>query len=275
MAVAISSGPPAYGAETSATALLQFTFRDSVRGTVIRPDAVLVDNQMIYQAIDEAGRLIIPVSPGDHRVLVKANGYNDMDSRQTALSDSTISNIMMLDPSETPEQLKTENLNRDIPADGTLLVGFVIDETSGRPVPGAAIELLNHDIKTATDKDGFFRLPVSMPDGQPMPDDPRGVIFGQRDFRITKDGYGFEERLNVLLESGMPKIFQISLVRGGGGNSVDEDAGRNNLQSGLFGRFNVEPESPPHPASMPEGASLPKSDEQCSNPDCSHENHSH
>lgn len=258
------SASPSMAQDTSATALLQFTFRDSVRGTVVRPDAVLVDNKVVYHPIDEVGRMTVPVTPGDHRVEIRANGYNDMDSRQTALADHTPNNIVMLDPSNTPEQLKTENLNKDLPPDGSMLVGFVIDDTSGRPVSGAQVELLNKNEKTVTDKDGFFKLAFHMPDGQHMPDDPRGVIFSQRDFRVTKAGYGFEERLNVLVESGMPKIFQINMIRGGGGNSVDEIQQRNNLQSGLFGLSNVEPEDPPHPASMPPAVSEP-----------GHEGHSH
>jgi hypothetical protein len=242
---------PGFGQSTTGTAFFQFTFRDSARGVMVRPDAVLIDNKVVFNTIDDAGRMTVPVTPGDHRVLIKARGYDDMDSRQTALVDQAPNNIIMLDPESTPEQLKPENLGHGMPADGTFLAGFVVDNSNGRPVAGADVELIGKGQKTATDADGFFKLPVHMPDGKQMPDDPRGVVYTQRDFRVTKPGYGFEERVNVLVESGAPKIFQIELVRGGGGNSMDESAGRNNLQSGLFGLTNVEPEDPPTSASMP------------------------
>lgn len=239
-------------AQTSQTALLNFVFRDSTRGTVVRPDAVLVDNEVMFNTIDEAGHMTIPVTPGDHRVVIKARGYADMDSRQTALEDQAPKNTVMLDPLTPPEQLLPENLSQNMPVDGTLVCGFVVDAASGKPLAGAEAELLGKDIKVKTDKDGFFKLPVSMPDGKQMPEDPRGVVFAQRDFRVFQPGYGFEERINVLVESGAPKIFNIDMIRGGGGNSHDESAARNNLQSSLFGLTNVEPEDPPTSASMPQ-----------------------
>lgn len=238
-------------AETSKTALLNFAFRDSTRGTVVRPDAVLVDNEVVFNTIDEAGRMTIPVTPGDHRVVIKARGYADMDSRQTGVEDQSPKNTVMLDPLSPPEQLLPENLSQGMPADGTLICGFVVDAATGKPLAGADAELLGKDIKVKTDKDGFFKLPVSMPDGKQMPEDPRGVVYAQRDFTVSMAGFGFEERVNVLVESGAPKIFNIDMIRGGGGNSHDESAGRNNLQSSLFGLTNVEPEDPPTSASMP------------------------
>ena len=227
---------------TTQTAFLQFTFRDSVRGTVVRPETVLVDNKVVFNTIDEAGRMTVPVPAGDRRILIKAHGYDDMDTRQTALADHTPNNVVLLDPSDEPEQLRPENLGEGMPADGTLIAGFITDSSTGKPLADADIELIGKDQKAKSDTDGFFKLPVPMPDGKQMPDDPRGVVYAQRNFRVNKGGYGFEEWMNVLVESGAPKIFQVEMVRGGGGNSLDEAAGRNNLQSGLFGITNVEPD---------------------------------
>jgi hypothetical protein len=229
--------------ETSSTemGILHFMFRDSARGTVVKPAAILIDEKMTFNNIDDAGRVSIPVTPGDHQVLVKAEGYNDLDSRQTAAADHAPMNLLMLDPSDQPEQLKPENLGKDMPADGTVIVGFVTDDVQGKPVEGADVELLHKNVVVKSDADGFFKLPIHMPDGKQMPEDTRGVIYAQRDFKVSKAGYGFEERLNSLVESGSPKVYQIQLVRAGGGSSIDESDGRNNLQSSLFGLTNVEP----------------------------------
>lgn len=243
LAALVSAGVPAH-ASTSATAVIHFSFRDSARGTVVKPDAVLIDNKMVYSIPDEAGRLVVPVTPGDHTVLVKARGYNDLESRQTALPDQAPNNLIMLDPENQPEQLKPENLGIGMPDGGTVIVGFVVDDQSGKPLPGAEVELLEQNQKTTSDAEGFFKLPVPMPDGKQMPEDPRGVLFASRSFRVTKPGFGFDERMNVLVESGAPKVYQIEMLRGGGGNTIDETTGRNNLQSSLFGLSNVEPEDP-------------------------------
>ncbi len=255
---AMMAGVSMAAAQTTATqmAVMHFTFRDSARGTVVRPDAILIDNKMIFNAIDEAGRMSVPVSPGDHQVLVKANGYDDLDSRQTAALDQAPINVIMLDPAEDPEELRPEKLGEGMPADGTLIVGYVTDETVGKPVAGAAVELLKQDVKTTTDERGYFKLPVSMPDGKPMPENLNGITFSTRDIKVSKPGYGFEERLNVLVESGTPRIYQFQLVRGGGGATVDETEGRNNLQSSLFGLRNVEPEDPASTYSLPMGAEV-------------------
>jgi len=240
------------GAATSETAVLHFAFRDSIRGTVIKPDAILVDEKVVFNTIDEAGRVSVPVTPGDHRVVIKAEGYNDLDSKQTANLDHAPMNLLVLDPTAQPDQLKPENLSAGMPADGTFIAGFVTDERMGSPVEGAVVTLVNKDVTVKSDETGFFKLPVSLPDGKQMPEDPRGVLYSTRDFRIEKPGYGYEERLNVLLETGTPKVYQVELVRGGGGNSLDEASGRNNLQSSLFGLRNVEPEDQATTPTRPE-----------------------
>ncbi len=242
-AVAPAAAPesaPAKSAEQMG--VLHFSFRDSVTGKTIKPDAVLVDDKVVFNTIDEAGRMSVPVPPGDHRVAFKAKGYNDLDSRQTAALDFAPMNLIMLDPSTPPAELQPENLSNGMPADGTVIVGYVTDDTTGAPVAGAEVTLIDKDVKVQTDENGFFKIPISIPDGQQMPEDPRGGMFASRNFKISKPGYGFEERLNVLVESGTPRIYQVTLIRGGGGNSIDESEGRNNLQSSLFGLSNVEPE---------------------------------
>ncbi len=251
--VSLFAGAHTASAQTTGTqmSVLHFTFRDSARGTLVRPDAVLVDNKVVFNTIDEAGRMSVTVSPGDHQVLVKAEGYDDLDSRQTAAVDYAPMNVIMLDPAEEPEELRPDKLSDGMPADGTSIAGFVVDDSVGKPVVGAEVELLNKDIKTTTDERGFFKLPVPLPDGKPMPENLTGVVFSTRDIKVSKPGYGFEERLNVLVESGTPRVYQFSMIRGGGGNSVDETAGRNNLQSSLFGLRNVEPEDEPSTYSMP------------------------
>lgn len=237
---------------TSGTGVMHFTFRDSTRGTVVRPQAILLDGEMTYPTITEAGRTSLPAAPGDHRILVKATGYTDLDSRQTALAEHAPMNLLMLDPEKKPEQLEDANLRQDMPADGTVIAGFVSDDISGKPIQGATVELLKTTDSVKTDENGFFKLPVHIKEGKQMPEDPRGVIYGTCGFKVTMPGYGFEERVNSLIESGTPKVYQVTLVRGGGGNSIDEDEGRNNLQSSLFGRNNVEPEDVPTTPSAPE-----------------------
>jgi hypothetical protein len=57
----------------------------------------------------------------------------------------------------------------------------------------------------------------------------------KRSLIISKDGYGAEERRNVLLLKENPKIWQVRLQQGGTTNVVDEENTRGGLQQWIFG----------------------------------------
>lgn len=222
--------------------LFHFWFRDSVTGVAVKPDAILLDEKMIFNRIDESGRVTFPASLGDHTLLVKAKGYNDLQSRQTCVAGEMLTNVVMLDPTVQPEELRPENLSKGMTPKSSVIAGFIVDSQLCRPVDDAVVEILDHGttITAKSSKTGFFSVVVPLKNPQPLPDDKSGKTFDTAHFRITKDGYGADEYRNVMLESGSPRIYQIELARGGGGNFTDEEENRNNLKSGLFGKFNVE-----------------------------------
>jgi hypothetical protein len=229
---------------TGPEVMLHFWFKDSARGTAVRPQAVLLDGKMSFQQADEAGKLDLTTRAGDHELEVKTNGYKDMVARETALVDQSPMNIVLLDPVKQPAELDPANVSKVMPANGTVILGYVTDDLLARPMPGATVTLIPAGTKVETDANGFFQLPVPIKtDAKTVPDDPKNTHYGTANFKVSKPGFGDDEHLNVLVESGEPKVFQIELVRGGGGNVTDEDSARNNLQSSLFGRYNVEPEN--------------------------------
>jgi len=223
-------------AETSTSGLLRLWFRDSERGTAIRPTAILLDGRPVFSQVDETGHTNLTTTEGDHNVVVHANGYDTLDSKQTAFGYDAPMNVLMLDPAQKTDELRPENLSRHMKDDSGLIVGFVVDDEASRPIEGADVEVTGSpDFRTKADARGFFALHVPLKGATPMPDDAQGRRFVKTNFKVTCDGYGYEERLNVVLESGSPKIFQIRLVPGGGGNALDEEEDRGGLQSWIFG----------------------------------------
>lgn len=221
--------------ETGRMGLLRLCFRDVDRGTAIVPDALIIDGRMIFSRVNEAGFIDVQIPEGDRQVLVKAKGYDDLPSKQTSFAEDAPLNALMLDPKEKTPELRPDNLSRFIKDKSSAMAGFVVDEELSRAIKDAEVELLGTDIKTKTDERGFFALSVPMTDAGPIPEDVTGRKFAKKNFKITKPGYGYEERLNVLLETAIPKIFQIRMIPGGGGNAVDEEVDRGGLQSFVFG----------------------------------------
>lgn len=220
--------------ERKPTALLRLCFRDSERGTAVVPDALLVDGKMIYSRIDEAGRLDLPLESGDHNLQINARGYKQMEAKETALPESPPLNIITLDPMQSPAELQPGNLSKYMKADHGLVVGFVVDDEMGKPIEGAEIRLGDGSVKTTSEGNGFFALAVPMMNAGPLPEDTNQK-FVKRTVIISKDGYGAEERQNVLLLKENPKVWQIRLQPGGSTNSIDEDNSRGGLQQWIFG----------------------------------------
>lgn len=243
------SANPATSATVAAAAdkasnqgMLHFWFRDSATGVAVKPDTILLDDKMVFNRVDDAGRVTIPTSVGDHILLVKAKNYNDLQSKQSCLSGEMITNAVLLDPTKQPDELKPENIGKGMTENSSVVAGFIVDNQLCRPVEGATVEVLESGttISAKSKANGFFSLVVPITNAMPFPDDRTGRKFGTAHFKVSKDGFGFEEYRNVMFETATPKIYQIELVRGGGGNVTDEEANRNNLKSGLFGKFNVE-----------------------------------
>jgi hypothetical protein len=228
------SAPSSAPAGEKPTALLRLCFRDAERGTAVVPDALLVDGKMIYSRIDEAGRLDLPLESGDHMLQVNARGYQQMDAKETALPDSPPLNIITLDPLQKPVELQPGSLSKYMKPDHGLVAGFIVDDELGKPIEGAEVKLNDDSAKTETSGNGFFALAVPMANAGPLPEDANQK-FVKRTFVITKDGYGSEERQNVLLLKENPKIWQVRLQSGGSTNVINEDNSRGGLQQWIFG----------------------------------------
>lgn len=222
--------------ETSAGAVLRLKFFDSETGVGLVPDAVIIDGAF-YNPGGRGSReeMVVPLEEGDHEVTVKAHGYKDLTSRQTAFpEDEAPLNAISLDPAEPPFGFREETLKKYLPAGGSVIAGYIVDDTTGDPIKDAVVAMAG--ITTRTSEVGYFVLPASLPDAQRLPeDDGSGTMFARRGFSVYKPGYGPVERRNVLLLVGIPKTFRLRLVPGNTPDIADEEEHRGNLPASTFG----------------------------------------
>ena len=236
LAVGCSEDAQAQTQESSASAVLRLKFLDSETGVGIVPDAVIIDGAF-YSPGGRGSReeMVVPLEEGDHIVTVKAQGYKDLTSRQTALpEDEAPLNAISLDPAEPPFGLREDILRKHLPPGGSVIAGYVVDDTTGEPIKDAVVAMAG--ITTRTNELGYFVLPASLSDAQRLPeDDGSGTMFARRGFSVYKPGYGPVERRNVLLLVGIPKTFRLRLVPGNTPDIADEEESRGNLPASTFG----------------------------------------
>ncbi|MGI8906386.1 MAG: hypothetical protein ACR2IE_07855 [Candidatus Sumerlaeaceae bacterium] len=220
--------------EKKPTALLRLCFRDSERGTAVVPDALMVDGRLTFSRIDEAGRLDLPLESGDHMLQVNARGYQQMNAKETALVDGPPLNIITLDPLQKPAELQPAHLSRYIKPGQAIVAGFVVDDELGKPLEGVEVKTADGSAKTTSEGNGFFAVAVPMDNAGPLPEDP-SQKFVKRTFVFSLEGYGREERQNVLLLKENPKFWQVRLQPGGSANVINEEDNRGGLQQWIFG----------------------------------------
>jgi len=95
------------------------------------------------------------------------------------------------------------------PNTATLIVA-VVDQTGG-VVPGAKVSLVN-------DATGAVREAISMSDGRVTL--PALSLTGTYTVRVSKEGFGNEERKNITLRSGETATLKVSLLVGSGASEV-------------------------------------------------------
>ena len=97
----------------------------------------------------------------------------------------------MVDPVAPPEEETAEAIAARVRPGFTLLHGYVEDDDSGNPLPGATVRVANGNAKAESDSKGHYYLSVATP----KPESPRGM--GTDTLICEKSGYKTEIRQNI------------------------------------------------------------------------------
>jgi Stage II sporulation protein/Putative Ig domain len=207
----------------SQTQDLAVQFIDSVTGYAVQPDSVEVVSsdervkfkQRLQQSqFSKSGHGAISLEYGLHQVSIHSSNYEAM-SATVALDGGSTRLRFLLDPIHPPEELKSERINQLHCSGQTLLLGFIVDDETGKPLKGVQVVSTPSGNSTRSDARGYFEFYVPARTEDQMEQNPASLVF-------RKQGWQTENRKYLELWENSDVIYQIRLKRGIGTNEVDE-----------------------------------------------------
>jgi hypothetical protein len=206
---------------------LRIRFIDSVTGYAVYPEEISVKDNLTQKAVYEKisseeqaitefqrGIALLSLPAGSYACTVKATGYWPMVINLNVDDKSPSQIEIHVDPVEPPLEVRPEFIRPLHRPDSTVIVGFIVDDDSGQPIPDVRVSWVGGNGSSKTDERGFFILHIPLPthyEGIPTAD----VLF-------EKEGYQTEERRFIELMPNNDWIYRIRLVRGTGKKIIDE-----------------------------------------------------
>jgi hypothetical protein len=161
----------------------------------------------------------LPLPPGPYDCRLSTKNYTPMtvhcrigaQDEQSKLPDSSDNQIgktiVNLEPIEKPRETSHEVLRPLQREDSALIVGFIVDDDLGLPMPDVAISTLDRSITAKSNDRGFFMIRIPLP--KEYEDFPRIHILFEKERYVTL------EKDYVLMPYGS-WIIRIRLVPGQG-----------------------------------------------------------
>jgi stage II sporulation SpoD-like protein len=222
---------------------------DSVTGYGIQPttlDAVTMKSDLQEFRIQskENNTTFLQAPQGTYELAVRVEGYKPATTVVSLEQDLTSLEIL-LDPIPTPPEMTAEAIKLITRPDATSIIGYVIDEQTGRPLRGVGVSLTDGSLRARTNRRGFFVLQIPLDDSNP--EGPPAL----RDILFQLTGYTSEERHRVQVFPGIVTTYHIRLKPGTGPtNIIDESQHRNNAAGQFDGpqpqSYNAPPPESEH-----------------------------
>lgn len=165
--------------ETSETLPSKLRLRslDGQTGIAVIPDLIELNHrenkkikyQFSKKDIEDNGIIVIPLLNGTYDITVSASGYRKMASLFSFNDDSlnVDFNLVSLFPYEGMTINNIQKLHRE---DGMVIVGFVVDDVTGKPLTNVNISTRDNIVQTETNSMGFFKLIIPLPNKKEIVD---------------------------------------------------------------------------------------------------------
>ncbi|MFA5973924.1 MAG: hypothetical protein WC780_16355 [Lentimicrobiaceae bacterium] len=199
---------------------LNLRFFDEVTGYAVVPEYVEIkqredgkSNRSISNTqISKNGSVLIRVANGGYDITIYAEGYKPMQTFYN-LNDLKVNINFSLVPVNRPKELSVpfiQSLHQD---DVMVIVGTIVDDTTGRPLKNVELYTEDNIAKTNSNESGYFQLLIPLAEEENQVES-RGTIY----FKLN--GYVTEEREHFDLYPNGDLIFKIRMKKGSGINKV-------------------------------------------------------
>jgi hypothetical protein len=209
------------------TIVLQFY--DSATGMAVQPEcgvlgasAAVAGAAPVRRATaNAAGAAEIELGPEDIDLAVSAPGYRPVTARVAAWGNAGNTGAarpvlrFWLDPLSPPPELAPERLAAARQPDTTRLLGFVVDDATGRALPDVEVLAEPSGGRTFTDERGFFALHVPATGTAEVASAASGML-------LVRPGYRAEWYRHLELWPGGDWTYRVRLVAGDGVREIDE-----------------------------------------------------
>ncbi|MBN1633032.1 MAG: T9SS type A sorting domain-containing protein [Ignavibacteria bacterium] len=148
------------------TSALTFRFFDSKSGISVIPVNIIIydeSNNEVLKNITrndfkESSAIIISVNPGQYKFEVRAEGYSVFFSSVCATKNKNTEHNIFLDPLHINPNLKPETIQAKHKAGYTLLLGYISDENSGKPLRNVEVSSSLTNTVSYSDINGYYEL---------------------------------------------------------------------------------------------------------------------
>ncbi|MFA0964519.1 T9SS type A sorting domain-containing protein [Roseivirga sp. BDSF3-8] len=215
-----------------------FKLRDQQTGLNVAGAKVFVydeaDKNASPLAIYERGNMNVSLEDGYYRFVIKAPGYDDLETYFKSEAGQTLEVKAMLDPrspsSEMYRRLSEKgNASASRSANESVIEGYVGDKETGEPLQGVRVAVGPR--QGVTNAQGFFQIRMPAPEQSAKAINDPELMPAQATLVITKEGYRQHEVQDFFL---MPdtQSFKIALEKGSAEGRVAPSTEK--YQHGMF-----------------------------------------
>ena len=199
--------------------VVNLRFLDAVTGQALTPRVVMVNLGMreavvLPGTVPADGRLSLLLAPGEYALSASMPGYHPIGMALSVTPEPLPPYELYLDPLDPPKEVSTAFLWSLRRPGQMVVVGFVMDETSGQPIEGVQVSVLGHQGSVLTDSRGAFLLQFPVQDERGKPQRYATLL-------LQKAGYRTLRLEQVEIWSEGDWIYRLRMAPGSGTDSMD------------------------------------------------------
>lgn len=214
LTVALTYGPAAGAAEVG---FLDLRVRDAITGyavpAILELDAGKKTDPRTSWQLDGSGGMRLQLDAGEKRVRVSSPGYHAIGTQLQIDANAAWPVTIWMDPEQRPDELRPEALAAHRVAGSALLHGWVVDATSGEPLPGAEVSFGGERAQSGLAGYFSFNVPVQSGAGEELPE--------SGDLLVQRPGHRSYVLANTALVEGDSQLV-IQMHKGSGTEVVDD-----------------------------------------------------